>query len=91
MKTRSVRKLPEGGPKRVATGFDFEPLADGNVLIEFCGDDGKTFNTQVLTGDVLKSLPLVANLTLVAMTEGVEVAKNIMEPMAEAENGGPKA
>jgi hypothetical protein len=28
----------------VATGFDFQPLPDGNVLIEFFGDDGKAFN-----------------------------------------------
>jgi hypothetical protein len=28
----------------VATGFDFEPLPDGNVLIEFFGDDDLTCN-----------------------------------------------
>ena len=27
----------------IATGFDFEPLPDGNVLIELFGDDGVTF------------------------------------------------
>ena len=81
MKTRPVRDLLGAVPTPVATGFDFEPLADGNVLIEFYGDDGKTFNTQIITGDVLKSLPAVANLTQVAMSEGVEVAKKIMEAM----------
>ena len=31
----------------IATGFDFEPLPNGDVLIEFCGDDGVMFNTRV--------------------------------------------
>ena len=44
--------------ERIATGFDFEPLPDGNVLIEFYGDDGKTFNKQVITPDVLKDMAL---------------------------------
>ena len=39
---------------RIATGFDFEPLPDGNVLIEFFGGDGKTFNVQVITANVFK-------------------------------------
>ncbi len=86
-KTRPVRDLPGAAPKPIATGFDFEPLANGNVLIEFFGDDGKTFNTQVITAEVLKSLPVVANLTLVAMTDGVEGVKGIMAAMDEADNG----
>ena len=91
MKNRPVRDLLGAVPKPIATGFDFEPLADGNVLIEFFGDDGKTFNTQVITSDVLKSLPVVAEVTQVAMTEGVEVAKGIVAAMNDAEMGGPKA
>ena len=46
--------------KRIATGFDLEPLADGNVLIEFYADDGKTFNTQIMTASVVRSMPTVA-------------------------------
>ena len=47
----------------IATGFDFEPQNDGNVLIEFFGDDGVTFNKQVVTPDVIRNIPLVAALT----------------------------
>ncbi|NQU21801.1 MAG: hypothetical protein HQ567_11010 [Candidatus Nealsonbacteria bacterium] len=63
----------------IATGFDFEPLKDGNVLIEFFGDDGHTFNTQVVTSEVLRSMPMVAMLTMVAMQDGVEAVKKLMD------------
>jgi hypothetical protein len=44
-----------------------EPLPDGNVRFEFFASDGKTINRQVVTGDVLRSIPLVAILTEVAL------------------------
>ena len=43
----------------MATAFAFEPLLDGNVLIEFFGDDGKTINTQIVTAEVIRRMPLV--------------------------------
>ena len=63
---------------RIATGFDLEPLPDGNVLVEFFADDGKTFNTQVVTKEVVQSMPVVASLTLVYMDQGPEAVKEIM-------------
>jgi hypothetical protein len=65
----------------IATGFDFQPLPDGNVSIEFVSDDGQTINRQVVTGDVLRSIPLVAILTEVALQKGPDVAKEIMEKL----------
>ena len=56
----------------VATGYDFEPLPDGNVLIDFFGEDGQTFNKQVVTPDVIRSMSLVGALTDVAMKQGPE-------------------
>ncbi len=67
--------------QQIATGFDFQPLPDGNVLVEFFGDDGKTFNTQIVTPDVIKNLPVVAVLTDIALTKGPEVAKDIMDKL----------
>jgi hypothetical protein len=67
-----------GNALRIATGFDFEPLPDGNVLIEFFGDDGRTFNRQVVTAEVVRSIPLVAILTDIALERGPDVAKEIM-------------
>jgi hypothetical protein len=61
-----------------ATGFDFQPLNDGNVLIEFFGDDGKTFNTQVVTADVIRNMAIVSVLTDVALRKGPKVAQEIM-------------
>jgi hypothetical protein len=65
----------------IATGFDFEPLPDGNVLIEFYGDDGVTFNKQVVTPVVVRNIPLVAVLTDIALQKGPDVAKEIMEKL----------
>jgi hypothetical protein len=68
-----------------ATGFDFEPLPDGNVLIEFYGDDGKTFNSQVVTPDVMKSMALVSVLTDVALRKGPQVAKEVLSRLSDRE------
>jgi hypothetical protein len=70
----------------IATGFDFEPLPDGNVLIEFFGDDGKTFSTQVVTPNVVESMPLVATLTGVAMREGADAVKEILAKLNECQD-----
>jgi hypothetical protein len=64
---------------RAASGFDFEPLPDGNVLIEFFGDDGRTINQQIVTGEVVRRMPLVAALLDVAMRMGLDVAREIVE------------
>ena len=74
--------------ERIATGFDLEPLANGNVLIEFYGDDGKTFNTQVVTREVIEGMPAVVALTLVCMDQGPEAVKKIMESVRPAQQDG---
>ena len=61
----------------VATGFTFEPVPDGNVLIEFFADDGKTINKQIVTFDLIRRIPVVAGLN-VAVKEGPEAAKEVM-------------
>ena len=66
----------------IATGFDFQPLDDGNVLIEFFGDDGKTFNAQVVTPDVMKNMAMASVLTDVALRKGSKVAQEIMGKLA---------
>lgn len=66
-------------PTPIATGFDFEPLSDGNVLVEFYGADGATFNTQVVTPDLMRNMALVSALTDVALRRGPEVAGAIMK------------
>ena len=71
----------------VATGFDFEPLPDGTVLVEFFGDDGHTFNEQVVTLDVMRSMGLVSALTDVAIKKGPQVAKAVMNILS-ADNTG---
>jgi len=80
----------------IATGFDFEPLPNGNVLMEFFGDDGKTFATQVVTLDVVQSMPTVCWITLTYIEHGPEVAKKLMDKMSQqfpdepdADSSGP--
>ena len=43
--------LPDGNAvqQKTATGFDFEPLPHGDVLMQFLDDDGEAINTQVIT------------------------------------------
>jgi hypothetical protein len=67
----------------VATGFDFEPLPDGNVLIDFFGNDGQTFNKQVVTANVIRNMALVSVLTDMAMKKGPEVAKAVMSMLKD--------
>jgi hypothetical protein len=65
----------------IATGFDFQPLPDGTVLIEFFGDDGTTLTEQIVTAEVIRQMPLVAALTDVALSKGPEVAREIMHSL----------
>ena len=66
---------------RIATGFEFEPLANGNVLVEFFDDDGETVNTQVVTAEVVASMPLVAHITGLALTEGIDAVEEAVSRM----------
>lgn len=66
---------------RIATGFDLEPLGNGNILIEFCGDDGMTFDQQVITREGLEKMPAVIALFLVCMDQGAEEVKRIMKSL----------
>jgi hypothetical protein len=70
----------------IATGFDFEPLSDGNVCIEFYGDDGKTLSFQVVTASVVESMPLVATVTGVALREGAEAAGRIFAKLSAGQD-----
>ncbi|NLY01165.1 MAG: hypothetical protein GXY83_34165 [Rhodopirellula sp.] len=70
---------------QVATGFDFQPLPNGNVLIEFCDDQGTTVNTQIITAQALVRLPLVAFITLTAINLGAEAAAKLLPVMDAAE------
>jgi hypothetical protein len=63
----------------IATGFDFQPLDDGNLLIEFFGDDGRTVHKQVVTPEVVQNLPIVVALVNVALKKGPEAVKDIMD------------
>ena len=72
--------------QQIAIGFDLEPLPDGNVLIEFHGEDGKTFNSQIITREVVEGMPAVVCLTLVYMDQGKEAVKKLMEEMTKKEN-----
>ncbi len=64
-----------------ATGFEFEPLPNGDVQMEFFGDDGVTINTQVITKECLARMPVVAQALFVAVEEGKEAAMAFLERM----------
>jgi hypothetical protein len=66
---------------RIATGFEFQPLLGGDVLVEFFGSDGKTCNTQVINGEAFRHLPILAYVAQVAVGQGAEAAKKMMEEL----------
>jgi len=62
-------------PTQIAAGFDFEPLPDASIGIEFRDDGGQPVHTQVITGDVFKCIPWDAFVMLMALAWAAEVAE----------------
>ncbi len=65
-----------------ATGFDFEPLPSGDVLIQFFADDGKKIKTPLITREGLVRLPVVVHAFFLAVEQGQEVALDFLKNMA---------
>ena len=65
-----------------ATGFDFEPLPSGDVLIDFYGDDGVVFNSQIITRECLTRIPVVAHALFLAVEEGKDAALAYLNKMS---------
>lgn len=63
----------------VATGFDLEPLPNGDVLIEFFGDNGETFNVQVITRTALARFPAVVHAFFLAVGQGQDAALEFLD------------
>jgi hypothetical protein len=66
---------------RIATAFQFQPLADGDVLVEFFGGDGRTCNTQVINGQAFRHLPILAYVAQVAVGQGARAAAKMMDEL----------
>ncbi len=69
----------------IATGFDFEPLPNGDVLIQFFSDDGKTVNTQIMTRECLARLPVVVHAFFLAVKKGKDEAFDFLKTMTAQE------
>jgi hypothetical protein len=79
---------PQSAPEpQIATGFDFEPLPTGNVLIEFFADDGTTFNTQVITWECLIRIPVVVHATILLVEKGKDAALAFLDGVTVREDG----
>jgi hypothetical protein len=70
---------------QIASGFEFTPMPDGTVLMEFCDDNGRTINRQVITTQSLVRLPLVAYITLTAMRQGADAAEKLVRVLRAVE------
>ena len=68
-----------------ATGFDFEPLPNGDVLMQFFGDDGVAINTQVMTRECLARLPIVVHAFFLAVEKGKDEALQFLNSMTAEE------
>lgn len=69
----------------VATGFDFEPLPNGNVLIQFFAYDGTTINTQVISREGFARFPVVVHAFFLAVEKGKDAALAFLNNMAAVE------
>lgn len=83
---------PASAPDRpVATGFDFGPLPNGNVLIQFFADNGKTINTQVITRTALARFPAVVHAFFLAVDQGQAAALAFLDRLNAVKDGGADA
>lgn len=58
-----------------ATGVELAPLPGGDVLVEFFGEDGRPMSSQVVTMEVVASLPLVSAALGAALRDGPDAAR----------------
>jgi hypothetical protein len=65
-----VHSAPLSFGPSIVTGFEIEPLPDGNISIQFFDDDGKTINLVSVTRDCLKRLPIVVHAFFLATNMG---------------------
>ena len=69
----------------IATGVEFQPLADGTFQIEFFNDDGERLHQQVVDLAVVKSLPVLAQATLIAASVGIVPAVKFLMQLGMAD------
>jgi len=69
-----------------ASGFDFEPLLNSDVLIQFFADDGQRINTQVITRECLARLPVVIHALFLAVEKGQEAAQTFLKSLTIVED-----
>lgn len=70
-----------------ATGFDLEPLPNGDVLIQFFSDDGEAFNTQVITRTALARFPAVIHALFLPVDQGSDAALAYLDRLNAGEDG----
>lgn len=72
----------------IATGFDFEPLPNRDILIQFFGDDGVPINSQVITRECLARMPVVIHALFLAVEKGQVAALAYLKQMNERGTDG---
>ena len=70
----------------IASGFEFQPQADGTVIIEFFDDDGNTSTPR--SSPAAFRISLVAFVTTTTMELGAEVAQETRPHHAGSGGGG---
>lgn len=69
----------------IATGVEFQPLPDGTFQIEFFNDDGESLHRQVVDLAVVKSMPTLAQATLIAASVGIIPAVKFIKQFGMAD------
>lgn len=73
-------------PTTIATGVEFQPLPDGTFQIEFFDDDGESLQQQIMDLAVVKSIPTLAQATLIAASVGIIPAVTFLSQLGKADS-----
>ena len=73
-------------PATIATGVEFQPLPDGTFQIEFFNDDGESLHQQVMDLAVVKSIPTLAKVTLIAASVGIIPAVTFLRQFGKTDS-----
>jgi len=71
-------------PIAIAAGVEFQPLPDGTFQIEFFNNDGESLHRQVVDLAIVKSLPALAQATLIAASVGIVPAVKFLNQFGKA-------
>ena len=66
--------------------MEFQPLPDGTFQVEFFNDDGESLHQQVVDLAIVKSMPTLAQATLIAASVGIIPATTFLKQFGKTDS-----